>query len=516
MSLNLIHLLHDTKNKMKLIVVHVTNFFKQERVFLEGMFVLALMLFFPMFKQFFSADDWFHLRISHISSVSEFVNFFRFDSTPQRASFYRPLPTQVFFFLLSTLFGLSALPYYVVVFAFFLLSIFLVFLFAKEIGEQVGNNLKIKNKIVIPYAVTFLYTISQTHFTSLYFLSAFQEIMLVVCVLAVLIFWLRSHYVLTVLFFVLALTCKETAVVTPAVFLLLLLCQKEKTISRKRAAAFLSIAFITLIYLWLRFHVFGLSAVADPSYALHFSPSQVFATLRFYTLWSIGAPETLINYMFSFWRVLPKYFADFQVLAWPSLIALIICLCLLVTSTVVTVRKLIQKKQNLWLTFLGGSFFLLYLLPVLFFPDHRFALELGLPIVGFSVLITSLIDNLSHRWQVMILLAFFSLNFISILMTVRTHYSVVRSQTSWRVIQYFDQLPALDRQKDYFVFINDTPDYGKAWGSSKQVEQALHGTDAYEVAFPNNPPRVFYDDSSYTPPQNMVKQEISTKQMLGN
>jgi len=84
------------------------------------------------------------------------------------------------------------------------------------------------------------------------------------------------------------------------------------------------------------------------------------------------------------------------------------------------------------------------------------------------------------------------------------------------VLQYFQTVPAADRQKDYFVFVNDTPDYGQAWGSSKQIEQALRETDAFAVIYPKNPPHVFYEDTPYTPPKGLLKKEISTKVMLGN
>jgi len=328
--------------------------------------------------------------------------------------------------------------------------------------------------------------------------------------------WLRSRYVPTVLFFVLALMCKETAIVTPALVLLLFFCQTEKKITKDKVVTFLTLGVITLFYLWLRFHVFGLSAVADPSYKLNFSPSQIFTTLRFYILWSVGAPETLINYMSSLWRVLTRYFTDFAVLAWPSLIALLACLFLLLVSSVLFVIKLVQKKRNFSLIFLSGGIFLLSLLPVLFFPNHRFALELGLPIVGFSLLVAFLISDFSERKQVVILAIFLTLNLIAILITQRTHYSVLRSQTSWHVLQYFQTVPAADRQKDYFVFVNDTPDYGQAWGSSKQIEQALRETDAFAVIYPKNPPHVFYEDTPYTPPKGLLKKEISTKVMLGN
>jgi len=169
---------------------------------------------------FFSGDDWFHLRVSNVDSWQEFLNFFSFVSNPQSISFYRPLSTQVFFWVFYKLFGLNPVPYYLAVFATFGFSLRLVYRVALEIGKigQIGMIREIEKFALL---VVFFYGFSVTNFTKLYFLSTFQELLMVVFVLLAVLSYLNRRILVSVVMFILALMSKETAVVLP--FLLVLI-----------------------------------------------------------------------------------------------------------------------------------------------------------------------------------------------------------------------------------------------------------------------------------------------------
>jgi len=124
---------------------------------------LILILFTPSLFNFFSADDWFHLRLAQISSITEFLSFFSFSATAQSASFYRPLSTQVFFFIFHSLFGLNAFFYYL----FGLLLFVLILL-------QLKNLVLVLFPKISPITTIVIYGFSVTNFTRLYFLSAYQ------------------------------------------------------------------------------------------------------------------------------------------------------------------------------------------------------------------------------------------------------------------------------------------------------------------------------------------------------
>ncbi|MEK7066428.1 MAG: hypothetical protein AAB965_02540, partial [Patescibacteria group bacterium] len=239
-------------------------------------------------SNFFSSDDWFHLRISDIHSLQEFLNFFSFANTDQSASFYRPLSTQVFFYFFHTIFGLNSLPYYLFGILLFTLILFLLY--------------KFTNSLV----TTLIYAVSVTNFTRLFFLSAYQELFLVFFSLLTLILYKSKKYLPALFCFVLSLLSKETAVVLPVLLLVLSLFEKKVSF-RKLAPHF----FLLAIYLYLRLFIFK-GSVGD-SYIWDFSPPKALNTFFWYTLWSFGAPELLVDYVGSGLKILPRFFTDYPI-----------------------------------------------------------------------------------------------------------------------------------------------------------------------------------------------------------
>ena len=110
----------------------------QSKYWLIIIISFAILIFCPAFNNFFGADDWYHLRLGQIQSVKEFINYFSFIENDQTAAFYRPLSTQVFFFLMQKLFGLWALPWYVFVSGMFGISVMLVYKCAKVVLIDMG------------------------------------------------------------------------------------------------------------------------------------------------------------------------------------------------------------------------------------------------------------------------------------------------------------------------------------------------------------------------------------------
>lgn len=318
-----------------------------------------VLLFLPSLWNFFSGDDWFHLRLTQISSLKEFFNFFSFSPTNQSAAFYRPLSTQTFFFVFQQVFGLTAWPYYLFVLICFGFSLYLVYLFALSQFKDKSRS----------FLTAFIYGVSISNFTRLYFLSAFQEIALVIFSLLCLLSFQKSK-VKSLLFFILALLSKETAIVLPVLILIFNFREIQKKIT-----GFLPVIIVSLMYLYLRFSVFGLAQ--GDSYIWNFSPVKALNTLSWYTLWSLGAPEFLVDYIGSGFRPIPRFFTDFP-LWWHVILGLLL-------STVILLAILfIKKNKKIDLNFLKYLLLsLVSLAPVIFLPQHKFSLELGLSLVGF-------------------------------------------------------------------------------------------------------------------------------------
>lgn len=444
---------------------------------------VCVLIFLPSLFVFFSTDDWFHLRVSQIGNIGEFLNFFSFVKTPQSIAFYRPLPTQVFFFAFQKLFGLNPLPYHLFVIAAFTLSLYLVYKLAHEL-------LKDNKKALL---AIFIYAFSVSNFTRLYFLSAFQEIALVV--FALLTIRKRSPP-----FFVLALLSKETAVVLPVI--LLVLDWSRKKINLKK---FLPFILILVPYLYFRLFIFG-GAVGD-TYIWNLSPVKAVNTLIWYILWSVGAPELLVDYIGSGFRPIPRFFTDYPVW-WATMIGLLISTA---TSLAYLLIKKVKQVDRKLLTFI--TLFIVSLGPVIFLPQHKFALELGLPLIWFSLAISWL---LPQKGKVLTIFIFFylALNLSMNYLTYTRHYSVQRGKISKNLYKYLTSNYPSPPKDAYFEFINDTGDYGVSWGSSKQIANTIGGSELFRVLYHDPSYIVFYEDFPGERPKEKTKIPLSTKMFI--
>lgn len=450
--------------------------------------LLPCILWLPSVLNFFSSDDWFHLRISQIESFRQFFNFFSFFPNPQSASFYRPLPTQIFFFVFQILFGLNAWPYHVFVLLCFGYSIYLVYKFSLTL-------LKTENGSIL---VALIYGISTSNFTRIYFLSAFQEILLVIFSLLCLINFKKS-LTKSLIFFIFALLSKETAVVIPLLLLVLNFGNMKKSLTK-----FLTFLIILLPYLYFRFVVFGL-AVGD-SYLWNFSPLKAINTLMWYILWSFGGPELLVDYIGSWLIPIARFYTDLPVW-WPYIVFPL--MALLVTTFILFIKKIGSINKIYIYTLL----FLIPLLPVIFLPQHKFPLELGLPMVGFSLCIVYLLPA-SKIFRNVFLALFISYNIAMMVLTYPRHYSVGRAIISQKVYLFFNRYYKDYPRGKYFEFVNDGLPYSGIFGQSRQISQALSGSDFFKDFYHNPGIKVYYEDTQEEKPGIFTPIKLQSSQFI--
>lgn len=463
-------------------------------------YLFPVLLYLPALGNFFSGDDWFHLRITQIDSLQQFLNFFSFNQNAQSASFYRPLSTQVFFFIFQRLFGLTPWPYY-----FFGLILFAYILYLiKKLSEIYLPSTIYHLRSTTYHLPSIIYGLSVSNFTRVYFASAYQELFLVVFSLLTLTNF-RSKPKLSLFFFLLALLSKETAIVLPA--LIFLINYKDLKI-KQHFLFFIFYFLLSLIYLYLRLFHFGL--VVGDSYTWDFSLVKLTNTLMWYFLWSLGAPELLVDYVGSGLRLIPRFFTDYSVW-WPFIVLSL--LSLIATLSIVFLKNFKKLNSQFWVFI---TFFVVSLLPVLFLPSHKFALELGLPLVGFAIA-TSLLLQKSNKFFYFVFLSFFVLYNLSMnYLTYTRHYTVSRGQISKKVYQYFSHNYPSPSKQHYFEFINDANDYGSIWGQSKQISQSLSGSDFFKVFYRQPEFVVYYQDmqGQRPKPPEFTEIKISTKQFL--
>lgn len=435
---------------------------------------------------FFSSDDWFHLRISDIHTFREFFNFFSFLPNAQSAAFYRPVSTQVFFSIFQKAFGLNPLPYYLFGFILFGLSIYLLYKFASTLTKNAP-------------LVVFFYAFSVTNFTRLFFISAYQELFLVNFILLSLLTF-RKKPLVAVISFILALLSKETAIVLP--LLLLLTDWYQNKINLRRLIPYIG---ILVPYLYLRLFVFHGSG--GDSYIWDFSLIRAANTLFWYSLWSLGAPELLVDYVGSGLRILPRFFTDYPLwskIILGSLAAVIINILLLLIK--------FGKKLGRTIVFSAG-FFIICLLPVIFLPWHKFTLELTLPLVGFAVFLSHICRPGKVLCKSLIFL-FLILNLSMLYLTYTRSYVINRGPICQKIVNYL-QAKFPTSPTEYFEFVNDTDDYGEAWGSSKQISNACGGSELFKVLYHDQNYIVYFEDYPGSRPST-TRIPLSTKSFVSN
>jgi len=103
---------------------------------LIGIFILALIIYWPSLSVFYTNDDFFLLKISNPQNLKEFLNFFNLKAPPEGLGMYRPLAMQSFFMLAWKVFNLSPLGLHIISFIFFFGLIYLVYKLVSELTKN--------------------------------------------------------------------------------------------------------------------------------------------------------------------------------------------------------------------------------------------------------------------------------------------------------------------------------------------------------------------------------------------
>ncbi|MCX6730962.1 MAG: hypothetical protein NTZ55_03880, partial [Candidatus Roizmanbacteria bacterium] len=199
---------------------------------------------------------------------------------PIRTTFYRPLPTEFFYYFLQRL------PYpiitgHIIVFATFLLGV----LFLYKTLETITKNSK------IALFSSILYLFHFTHVYQLYWFATFQEVLQFTLLVCSLYFILNKRFFVSLLLFILALFSKEQALLFPLVAAFFYFV-KYKKLHRY------FIIYILLDCLFLGLHIYVNSRMPVlPEYIIHLSPKLFINNALWYGLWSFGFPAMMSDYM---------------------------------------------------------------------------------------------------------------------------------------------------------------------------------------------------------------------------
>ncbi len=383
------------------------------------LFLFTIILFYGHSLRYgFSQDDWYFLLISQASSLKEVVQFFS-PWHQQGFAFFRPLGTQLYYFLFVASAGLENAPY--------LMHVFMLLIHTTSAYLAFSLLHKITKDRVLSVWIGVLYASSSAHFLSLFYIAATQQLLSAMLGLLVLNALLDRRPRVAALWMIPALLSKESAIVVPVIAALILQLQYRYGI-KKIAWRLAPTAAIITIYLLVRM---AAGIVVQSEYHPDFSLKLV-STLRWYYFFGYGAPEELMHYaspglFINFWR----YIRDLGPLAIIStfttivltLTGMVVMLCSLIAGTGISRRHLILYILW-WLTGIGL---------IMWYPDHRYPHYLDLALIPMLLILT---QSVKGGWRVLIGVLFLASSWAAINISEDHHWTTkraveARSQTAF-------------------------------------------------------------------------------------
>lgn len=463
--------------------------------------VFSLFLFSQPLTSFFSQDDFYHLRQVMDKSISDVPSFFIPAATKEQ-TFYRPLGREVYNFFMINIFGVKPLAFHLVNLFFIILNCFLA-------GKFI--NLFFKDRKIIIFT-SILYIASAVHSIELYYLSSIQTLISTFFVLLGLIAFKQflgsekiSKYILSLIFFVLAILSHESsAAAIPLIVLMNLSFYKKKRKKKKnRKIGLLIFPFLVVFGVRVVIHFYFLGLPDQTQYIPVLSPISIANTFIWFTLWCFGLPEMMVDFVTLRFQINPNLFVwyggyvKFVFSAFTIMIPILIFL-------VVSFRKKVLAQETL----LFLSFYLLSLSPFLLFPFHKFVYYLTLPLIWFCVLVAI---PLSYAWQSRMIFKVLSTTFVTLYLLITfktievnkvTHWSAKRAEAArYLLTDFMNHFPKVDKNSTfYFEKDENYPVISPEWGSSsKQAFYILSGPDALQLMYKDNSIKVYYEDMDPMP-----------------
>ncbi len=476
------------------------------------------MLYYPVLTTYFTQDHFLHFKVSLTDgSLKQFLDLFGFHSFGERGlAYYRPIFRDVLFNILYNSFGLNHIPYRVLYFVIHFINIYLVYILIQKLYQ---------NK-QISFFVSFFFGISSANVGILYWgIEILGATIFIISTLILFIKFLESHknkfLIFSFLTFLLALGSHELAIVTPILLVGLIfvyLPSKSVLINIFRLLPF----FLILIpYVYLDITQTGYSS-KDLQYSPIFNLKTTLNTLTWYAGWSLGLPEMLVDFVLPGLKLDPnlmRYWGNYFLIIFSTFVISLISLGILTIYLLFVKRYLFFTKEFLFLLF----WFPLSLLPVLFFPLHKFTyyLSASLPAfwrsIGFIIFnsywhLKKEFPNLALSILIILFLSIFLQNITSILLGHSTYWAAQRGKIAEKLITHMlSEYPKLP--KGSVVYFTNDPFYpyvAKDWGgSSKQASIILSGSNALQLIYKDPTLKVFYEDLGVLP-KNLSKDMVYT------
>lgn len=469
-------------------------------------FIVVVLLYYPILSTYFSQDDFFHFKISQTNgSVYGFINLFGFHSFAQRGiAFYRPISRELPFNIYYSVFGLNHLPFRIFQFIIHFLNIYLVYALVQ----------KLFNNKSLSLFVSFFFGITAANVATLYYLAGgIQTLLATTFTLSSLLFfqqYLKTNHsklkVFSFLTFLLGISSHEQAIITPFLIMGLILTNKPRTDFKKYILELIPYFIATLILAYFEISRIGFSS-GEQQYQAVFNIKTAINSLFWYTNWALGVPETLIDFVFPGFRLNPtllRYWSNYYVFIFPSFF---LSVFLLITAVIYVALKKISIFTNKLFIF-NLIWFPLGLLPVLLFPLHKSTHYLVISLPAFWTILGYITLNFyqefkkkrllfSKIWLTTFILSLIILSTTSAILGSTNYWAAGRGKLAQQLLkQVQETYPNLP--KGSIIYFKNDPNYPfltKEWGgSSKQASVILNGGDALQLLYKDSTIQVFYED----------------------
>lgn len=456
--------------------------------------IFCFVAFFPGFTTYFHQDDFIMFYYSQsFAQVARAFNIFARADFP----FYRPIPTQLYFFVGQKIFGFNPLGYHIFNFLLFCANVILVY----KVIQTVTKNI---NAAIFG---TLIFAVNTTHFAPLYAASYAHELFFVFFGSLTALYFCNNKNLLSVIFFIFALMSKETAVVLPGI-IALIFGFTARQFSRKRLVKILiPYVLILSIYLWAHFVYYGIPE--SSSYKLMLGKSTLNA-LIWYFAWGLSAPNIFIDFLERGFHIRPVFYdvtglnGHIFVITFPVLLFLLL------------IAAFTAAKNN-WKTMMFGYiWFVVGLIPILIFPLHKLAIEQAFPLVGLALASGVVIVRAPRLLGIMIMVLYLVISVNSAILASRTHWIVRSALQAKNTVTYL--------QKKYPHINNQTVLYFKngqvkipEYGSSRQIYYALGEGKGLPIILGKPNLKMYFEDLGQKPAsinkRNII--DINSSDLLG-
>ncbi len=338
--------------------------------------LLIYLLFKDSFSSFFFQDDWFSLSISKVS----LFKIFKFFIPRKDVIYYRPLGMQLPFYAFQILFGVNPLPFRIATFFIHLLNGYLIL----TLLDCVLKNRKLSLLGAI------IYVTSATHIIIFYWAATFAFVLGPMWYFVTSLLYMKNKFKLAIGTFVIGLFTNEMLVTLPLSLFIYNYLFGKSILYKKLSLFFL----LSIFYIFFRFSFAPLPQIKD--YQTLISLKQFFINLRDYCLWALNWPDEIHNQFTSFILLNGQFLKDFGFYIVLLSINLLVFVC---GFTLIFIRIIFESgffplKKTTKILIFGLGWFIISLLPVLFYSQHAFSYYLPIPLFGFILCFISAIDTL--------------------------------------------------------------------------------------------------------------------------